>query len=86
MCKSCYTRVATAELNGPGYERVEGDSLSEMTSITERQLKFLTSEYLPVPKVHFKHPESGKISLQPTSKLPVRYLMPKLHKEMPAFR
>ena len=27
MCKACYKRVAMAELNGPAYERVEGESL-----------------------------------------------------------
>ena len=33
MCKACYKRVAMAELNGPAYERVEGESLEIILKI-----------------------------------------------------
>ena len=32
MCKACYKRVAMAELNGPAYERVEGESSERYSS------------------------------------------------------
>ena len=77
-----------AELNGPAYERVEGESLEViMKDITERQQKkYLKLEYLPIPRVNVKIPNSNELSLESTKKQPVRYLMPKLHKQLPAFR
>ena len=55
MCKACYKRVAMAELNGPANERVEGESLEIlMEAITERQLKYLKLEHLPIPRVNVK--------------------------------
>ena len=88
MWKACYKRVAMAELNGPAYERVEGESLEViMKDITERQQKkYLKLEYLPIPRVNVKIPNSNELSLESTKKQPVRYLMPKLHKQLPAFR
>ena len=86
MCIACYKRAAMAELNGPAYERV-GESLETiMEDITERQLKYLNLEYLPIPRVNAKIPNSHEYSLEPTEKQPVRYLMPKLHEQLPAFR
>ena len=59
-CKACYKRAAMAELNGPAHERVEGESLEIiMEDITERQLKYLKLEYLPIPRVDVKLPNSG---------------------------
>ena len=44
-----------AELNGPAYERVEGASLEVIVeAITERQLKYLKLEHLPIPRVNVK--------------------------------
>ena len=79
--------VAMAELNGPAYQRV-GESLELIMEdiITERQLKYLKLEYLPIPRVNVKNANSNEYSLEPTKKQPVRYLMPKLHKQLPAFR
>ena len=58
-----------------------------MEDITERQLKYLKLEYLPIPRVNVKIPNSDEYSLEPTKKQPARYLMPKLHnKQLPAFR
>ena len=76
-----------AELNGPAYERVEGESLEIiMEDINERHLKYLKLEYLPIQRVNVKIPNSDNHSLEKTKKQPVRYLMPKLHKQLPAFR
>ena len=62
MCKACYKRVAMAELNGPVCERVEGESLEIlMDDIAERQLKYLKLEYLPIPRVEAKIPNSMSI-------------------------
>ena len=56
-----------AELNGPAYERVEGESLELiMEDITERQLKYLKLEYLPIPRVNVKNENSDEYSLEPT--------------------
>ena len=44
-----------AELNGPANERVEGEPLEIlMEAITERQLKYLKLERLPIPRVNVK--------------------------------
>ena len=62
MSKACYKRVAMAELNGPVCERVEGESLEIlMDDIAERQLKYLKLEYLPIPRVEAKIPNSMSI-------------------------
>ena len=51
-----------AELNGPVCERVEGESLEIlMDDIAERQLKYLKLEYLPIPRVEAKIPNSMSI-------------------------
>ena len=69
MSKACSKNVAMAELNGPAYERVEGESLEIlMEDITERQLKYLKLEYLPIPRVNVKIPNSDEHSLEPTKK------------------
>ena len=50
-----------AELNGPSYERVEGESLEIiMEDISERQLKYLKLEYLPIPRVNVKNTNSNE--------------------------
>ena len=48
LCKACYKKIAMAELNGPAYERVQGESLQIIEDITERQLKYLKLEYLTI--------------------------------------
>ena len=35
MCKACYVRLATEEMEGPGYSRVEGVALASIKSIIE---------------------------------------------------
>ena len=85
MCKACYKRVSMAELNGPAYERVESLEVI-MEGITQRQLKYLKLEYLPITRVNEKIPDSDEYSLEPTKKQPLRYLMPKLHTQLPSFR
>ena len=65
---------------------VEGDNLeTRMDNIIERQQEYLYTECLPIPNVCVALDGSEKI-LEKSSKLPVRYLMPKLHKAKPAFR
>ena len=88
MCKSCYKRVVMQELDSPGYTRVEGDNLETiMDNIIERQQEYLNKECLPIPNVCVALLIDGleKI-LEKSSKVLVRYLMPKLHKAKPAFR
>ena len=68
MRKACYKRIAMAELNGSAYERVEGQSLIIIEDITERQLKYLKLEYLPIPRVNAKIPNSDEYSLELTKK------------------
>ena len=76
-----------AELNGPAHERVEGESLEVVVEgITERQLKYLKLEYLPIPRVNVKVANADEYSIEPTKKQPVPYLMPKLRKQLPVCR
>lgn len=87
ICKACYKRLSKDELNSPGYSEVQGESLESTTvEIVQRQTTFLEPEHLPVPKVSITDPETEEESIVNTKKQPVRYLMPKLHKEVPAFR
>ena len=76
------------ELDSPGYERVEGETLENiMEGVSKRQQEYLNSERLPTPREYKTKDGNDKESiLLFSSKLPVRYLMPKLHKELPAFR
>ena len=52
ICKACYVRLATEEMEGPGYSRIEGVDLASIKStITKRQADFLRQEHLPIPLV-----------------------------------
>ena len=93
MCKACYARVTTAELSGPGYTRVESELLSDLIEkITTRQITYLLKEHLPVLMVIMikiqdpQNPHKHKYVKRYSTQIPVRYLMPKLHKAIPAFR
>ena len=60
--------------------------------ITARQITYLLKEHLPIPKVMVKiedpkNPHKHKyVKKYSTLYIPVRYLMPKLYKAIPAFR
>ena len=89
ICKACYARVTVAELSGPGYKRIEWESLNEILQQITRQLDFLTSEHLPIPLISVKNPDpdSRQYTSEQWTNIPVTYLiMPKLHGEIPAFR
>ena len=50
MCKACYVRLVTDEMEGPGYSRIEGaDFASIKSTIIKRQADFLRQEHLPIP-------------------------------------
>ena len=86
MCKADYKRVVMQELDTPGYKRVEGDNLETiMDNIIERQQEYLDKECLPTPNACVVLYGSDKI-LKKSNKLPVRYLMPKLHRAKTALR
>ena len=92
MCKACYARVTTGELSGPGYTRVESELFPDLIEkITTRQITYLLKEHLPIPMVmvkiqHPQNPHKHKYVKIYSTQIPVRYLMPKLHKAIPAFR
>ena len=92
MCKTCYARVTTAKLSGPGYTRVDSQLFPDLTEkITTRQITYLLKKHLPIPIVMVKiqdpqNPDKHKYVKEYSKRLPVRYLMPKLHKAIPAFR
>ena len=81
MCKACYVQLATDEMEGPGYSRIEGVDLASIKStITKRQADFLPQEHLPIPLVRKQSDEDPPATiLVPTDRLPVRYLTAKLH-------
>ena len=65
---------------------MEGVNLETITdNIIERQEEYLNKKCLLIPNVCVALDGSEKI-LEKSSKLPVRYLMPKLHKAKPAIR
>ena len=69
MCKACYVRVAEAELNGPEYTKVNGESLEAiMDTIVLRQKQFLKEEHLPIPRKYTKIPGQDKTVLKCTIK------------------
>ena len=92
MCKACYARVTTSELSGPGYTPVESEVFPDLIDkITTKQITYLLKEHLPIPMVMVKiqdpqNPHKHKYVKRYSTQIPVRYLMPKLHKAIPAFR
>lgn len=87
MCKACYIRIAEAEVNGEGYEKMVGGTFEEIKeTIILRQLAFLKEENLPAPTELKTNPLTQKRRRRKTHKQPTRYLMPKLHKDKIAFR
>ena len=92
MCKACYATVTTAELSGPEYTRVENELVPDLTEkITTRQITYLLKEHSPIPIVMVniqdpQNPLKHKYVKKYSTQVPVRYLMPKLHKSIPAFR
>ena len=85
MCKACYVRLTTDEMEGPGYSRIEGVDLASIKStITKRQADFLRQEHLPIPLARKQSDEDPpKSILVPTDRLPVRYITAKLHNKNP---
>ena len=80
MCKACYIRIAKAEVDGDGYEKIgnDGDSADEvMKIITDKQLEFLKSEHLPAPKEFFM--VGRKRYVRSTRLQPTRYLLSLIH-------
>ena len=73
---------------GPGYSRVEGEDLVSIKSvIVKRQLDFLRQEFLPIPHVRKRSDKNPLHTvLDPTERLPVRYITVKLHKNPVATR
>ena len=52
ICKACYVQLAKAEMEGPGYSRVEGEDFVSIKSvIVKRQWDFLRQEFLPIPQI-----------------------------------
>ena len=88
MCKSCYVRLITKEMEGPGYSRVEGVDLASIKStVVKRQRYFLRQEHLPIPQVRRQSDEDPLTTiLVPTNRLPVRYMTAKLHENSVATR
>ena len=76
MCKACYVLLATEEMEGPEYSRVEGVDLASIKStIVKRQRDFLGHEFLPILHVRKQSEEDPLATiLVPTAKLPVRYI------------
>lgn len=85
MCKACYVRLATDELEGPGYQRLEGELIAVQRDIVDRQWEFFETEKLPITQVKYRD-EEDEIQYKDTEKLPTRYLTPKLHKKLVATR
>ena len=85
ICKACYVRLATDELKGPGYQRLEGELIAVQRDIVDRQWEFLETEKLPITPVKYRD-EEDEIQYKDTEKLPTRYLTPKLHKKLVATR
>ena len=84
MSKACYAGVTVAELSGPAYKRIDGESLTEiLQQITTRQLDYLRSAYLPIPLISVKDPDPDprKYTLEQLTNIPVIYIMPKLHRD-----
>ena len=81
MCKAWYVRLATEEMEGPGYSRIqEVDLASIKSTITKCQADSLRQEHLPIPLVRKQSDEDPPaIILVPTDRLPVRYIAAKLH-------
>lgn len=79
-CKSCYARVTQAELNGPGYQRIEGELLTAIL-YNAAQKEYLKQEHIPIRFVGVKDPDTKTYSLEYSTNIPVRYLIPKLHKQ-----
>ena len=92
MWKACSVRVAAAELSGPGYTRVESEMFPDLIeNITTRQITYLLKGHLPIPIVMVRiqdaqNPHKHKYVKKYSTQKPVRYLMPKLHKAIPAFQ
>lgn len=66
MCKTCYGRVAKAELEEPGYEMVDELHIAQ-EDITQRHLAYVTSEHLPVPKVSKVNNATGNTQVNSTT-------------------
>ena len=47
ICKACYVQLAKAEMEGPGYSRVEGDLVSIKSVIVKRQWNFYDRNFYP---------------------------------------
>ena len=89
ICKACYVQLSKAEMESPGYSRVEGEDLVSIKSvIVKRQWNFLRQEFLPIPQIRSKRSDGNplQIVLAPTDRLPVRYITVKLHKNPVATR
>ena len=92
MCNACYARVTTAELSGPGYTRVESELFPDLIEkIPTRQITYLLKEHLPIPMDMVKiidphNPHKHNYVKRYSTQIPVGYLMPKLHKAIPALR
>ena len=76
-------------MEGPGYStRKEGEDFTSVkNNIVKRQQDFLRQEFLPIPHVR-KCSDENPLAIVPTPtvKLPVRYVMAKLHKNPVATR
>ena len=88
ICKACYIQLATEEMEGPGYSRAEREDLVSIKSVIDkRQLDFLRQEFLPIPHVRKRSDKNPlQTVLNPTERLPVRYITVKLHKNPVATR
>ena len=88
ICKACYIQLATEEMEGPGYSRVEGEDLVSIKSvIVKRRLDFLRQEFLPIPHVRKRSDKNPlQTVLTPSERLPVLYITVKLHKNPVATR
>ena len=71
-----------------GVSRVEGGYFVSLKSVTvKRQLDFLRQEFLPIPHVRKRSDKNPlQTVLNPTERLPVRYITVKLHENPVATR